>query len=149
FAYRVICPDTVTYDWFTATLRDNTTQAVYTIVPRTCTNTGAWATATYALTALRGHSVTLVLSNHDDDYIGDPTFTYVDEVSVPTVARRMYAIDTLTGAGTGLALGTRSDLYATIGLAPQDDGSYVMVKQGQGAWTACRFTLATVNGGTQ
>lgn len=148
FDYRVVCQDTITYDWFTVTLFDNSTQTTYTPLAKTCTNTGTWSTATYTLpSTVKGHSVTLKFLNHDDNYPGDPTYTYVDNISIPTVQRRFYALDMKAGAATQLQAATRSDLYAYIGLAPQDDGSYTMVKQSNGGgWTACRFTLVTTNG---
>ena len=38
------CDDTVTYDWATATLKDNTTGTTKTILPKTCTNpTSGWS----------------------------------------------------------------------------------------------------------
>ena len=33
FWYRITCPDTVTYDWATATLRDNVTNTTTTLLP--------------------------------------------------------------------------------------------------------------------
>ena len=80
FWYKVVCPDTVTYDWATATLKDNTTNTTTTMLAKTCTNNGAWAQASSAVTA--GHSVTLTLTSHDDNYAGDPTYTLFDDVSV-------------------------------------------------------------------
>ncbi|MGZ3714087.1 MAG: hypothetical protein ACXVA4_01590, partial [Ktedonobacterales bacterium] len=78
--YRVVCPDTVTYDWATATLKDNTTSTTTTILAKTCTNTGAWAQVTASVTA--GHSYTLTLISHDDNYAGDATYTLYDDVNV-------------------------------------------------------------------
>jgi serine protease len=80
FWYYVQCPDTVTYDWFTATLKDNTSNTTTTVVAKTCTNAGTWAQATASATA--GHSVTLTLTSHDDNYSSDPTVSYVDDVNV-------------------------------------------------------------------
>jgi hypothetical protein len=80
FWYQVVCTDTVTYDWATATLRDNTTGRRTTVLPRTCTNNGTWVQRSVTLTA--GHSYTLTLTNHDDNYPGDPTYTLYDEVVV-------------------------------------------------------------------
>jgi hypothetical protein len=81
FSYKVVCPDTVTYDWATATLKDNTAgTAAATILAKTCTNTGAWVLVSQAVTA--GHSYTLALTSHDDNYAGDPTFTLFDDVTV-------------------------------------------------------------------
>src|SRR5206468_883525 len=57
FWYRVVCTDSVTWDWATATLRDNTAGTTNTVLPRTCTNTGAWTSKTIAV--VPGHSYTL------------------------------------------------------------------------------------------
>jgi hypothetical protein len=78
FWYSITCPDTLTYDWATATLRDNTSSTSTTVLARTCTNSGAWVQATAATTA--GHSYTLTLVSHDDNYAGDPTYTLYDDV---------------------------------------------------------------------
>lgn len=43
--YKVSCPDTVTYDWAIATLRDNTAATTTTLVPKACTNSGSWVQA--------------------------------------------------------------------------------------------------------
>ena len=84
FWYQVHCPDTVTYDWATATLKDNTTGTTTTLLAKTCSNTATWAQASAAVTA--GHSVTLTLSNHDDNLAGDPTYTFYDDVAIATSA---------------------------------------------------------------
>jgi hypothetical protein len=82
FYYRVTCPDTVTYDWATATLRDNTAGTTTTLLAKTCTNNGAWAQVTYGVSSRAGHSVTLTLTSHDDNYTGDATYTLFDDVTV-------------------------------------------------------------------
>lgn len=80
--YAVNCPDTVQYDWAEATIRDNVTSTTVTIVPRTCPFSYAWTAASVNIAAMAGHSVTLTLSNHDDGYPGDPTYTLYDDVVV-------------------------------------------------------------------
>ncbi len=85
FFYQVVCPDTVTYDWATATLQDNITLTTVTLLPPTCTNTGLWVQVTADVSTMAGHNVTLTLSNHDDGYPTDPTYTYYDDVVVSTV----------------------------------------------------------------
>jgi hypothetical protein len=80
FYYRVVCPDTVTYDWATATLKDNTTATTTTVLAKTCSNTGSYAKVTASVTA--GHSYTLTLTSHDDNYSGDPTYTLWDDISI-------------------------------------------------------------------
>jgi hypothetical protein len=82
FWYKVVCPDTVTYDWARATLRDNTAGTTATVLGKTCTNTGAWVQASGNVTA--GHSYTLTLISHDDNYPGDPTYTLYDDVALST-----------------------------------------------------------------
>jgi hypothetical protein len=78
FFYKVVCPDSITYDWATATLTDNTTASTATVLTKTCTNGGAWVQASAALVA--GHSYTLKLISHDDNYATDPTYTLFDDV---------------------------------------------------------------------
>ena len=80
FWYQVRCPDTVTYDWATATLKDNTTGTTATILAKTCNNNLTWVKVSASVTA--GHSYTLTLISHDDNYSGDPTYTLYDDVSV-------------------------------------------------------------------
>ncbi|SEK32003.1 putative Ig domain-containing protein [Streptacidiphilus jiangxiensis] len=80
FYYSNTCPDTVTYDWATATLKDNTTGTTTTILAKTCASSSAWTPVTANVTA--GHSYTLTLTNVDDNYPGDPTYTYYDDVTV-------------------------------------------------------------------
>jgi len=80
FFYRVVCTDSVTYDWATATLRDNTAGTTATMLARTCTNSGAWNSASAALAG--SHSYTLTLIDHDDNYATDPTYTLYDDVSI-------------------------------------------------------------------
>jgi hypothetical protein len=80
FWYQMSCPDTVRYDWATATLRDNTTAATSTILPKRCTTTTAYQQVTANLVAGHGYTVTLI--SHDDNYPGDPSYTLFDDVVV-------------------------------------------------------------------
>jgi hypothetical protein len=79
FYYDVVCPDTVTYDWATATLTDNTAGTTVTVLAKTCVANSGWVHITHAITA--GHSYTLTLTSKDDNYTGDPTYTYYDDVT--------------------------------------------------------------------
>jgi hypothetical protein len=78
FWYDVVCPDTVSYDWATATLRDATAGTTATVLGKTCVADSGWKQVSRTLTA--GHSYTLSLTSHDDDYAGDPTYTEYDDV---------------------------------------------------------------------
>ncbi len=80
FWYQVNCPDTVQYDWATATLKDNSTGRTTTILTKTCNQNNTWVQVTANITA--GHSYTLTLTSHDDNYPGDPTYTLYDDVAV-------------------------------------------------------------------
>jgi hypothetical protein len=80
FWYKVNCPDTVQYDWATATLKDNTTGSTVTILAKTCNTNNTWVKVSSGITA--GHSYTLKLVSHDDNYPGDPTYTLYDDVAV-------------------------------------------------------------------
>jgi hypothetical protein len=82
FWYRVVCTDSVRYDWATATLRDNTAGTTTTVLAKTCTNNGSWVLKSVSLTG--GHSYTLTLIDHDDNYTTppDPTYTLYDDVAV-------------------------------------------------------------------
>jgi len=84
FWYANTCPDTVTYDWATATLKDNVTGTTSTVLAKTCTTTAAWTQVSANVASSAGHSVTLTLTNHDDNYAGDATYTYFDDVAVST-----------------------------------------------------------------
>ena len=78
FWYDVVCPDTVTYDWATATLKDTTTNTTTTVLAKTCVSDSGWKQVTKTLTA--NDNYTLTLTNRDDNYPGDPTYTLYDDV---------------------------------------------------------------------
>ncbi|MEY9928017.1 hypothetical protein ABH926_002651 [Catenulispora sp. GP43] len=81
FWYDVVCPDTVQYDWATATLKDTTTNTTTTVLPKTCVNpSSGWKQVTKTLTA--NDNYTLTLTSKDDNYPGDPTYTLYDDVTL-------------------------------------------------------------------
>src|SRR5437762_3067512 len=71
--YKMTCPDTLTYDWATVSLMDNTSGSAAAPVPRFCATNAAWVQATAAVIA--GHTYTLTLLSHDDNFQADPSFT--------------------------------------------------------------------------
>ena len=81
--YKMTCPDTVSYDWATVSLRDNTSGSTATPVGRFCATNAAWVQATATLIA--GHTYTLTLLSHDDNFGADPSFTLFDDVAIGTV----------------------------------------------------------------
>ncbi len=80
FWYSNVCPDSVIYDWATATLKDNTTGTTTTVLAPTCNPDATWTQVSVAVIA--GHSYTLTLVNHDDNYFADPTYTEFDDVAL-------------------------------------------------------------------
>lgn len=82
FWYKNVCPDTVYYDWVIATLQTTSGGLLATMVPKTCTPSGSWTQATLNLASFAGQTVVVVLTSHDDNYGADPTYTFVDDVSV-------------------------------------------------------------------
>ena len=79
FWYNMTCPDTLTFDWATATLRDNTTARNSTVLAKTCTSGAGWKQIIATIVA--GHSYTLSLISHDDNFSSDPSFTLYDDVT--------------------------------------------------------------------
>ena len=80
FWYQMTCPDTVRYDWATATLADLTAGTTTTPLAKTCATSATWKQVAVGVTA--GHRYTLTLVSHDDNYAGDPTHTSYDDVTV-------------------------------------------------------------------
>ncbi|WP_234376790.1 exo-alpha-sialidase [Streptomyces sp. TP-A0356] len=114
FWYNVTCPDTVTYDWATATLADTTAGTTSTVLAKTCTNGQGWKQATSSVTA--GHNYTLTLVSHDDNYAGDPTYTLYDDVAFTTAAPppglTQVSTDPFTNASSQHATELEPDTYA-------------------------------------
>ena len=84
FFYSVRCPDTITYDWATATLKNNSTGVTTAVLPKVCNNSGAWVQVNAALVG--GTSYTLSLTSHDDGFFGDATHALFDAVTIAAVS---------------------------------------------------------------
>ncbi|MGY0237117.1 alpha-lytic protease prodomain-containing protein [Longispora urticae] len=80
FWYRMTCPDTVYYDWATATLRDNGAGTTTTVLARTCATDSAYQQVTAPVSP--GVSYTLTLVNHADGNPYDVSHTAFDDVTV-------------------------------------------------------------------
>jgi hypothetical protein len=99
FWYDVTCPDTVRFDWATATLADTTAGTTTTVLPKTCVADSGWTQVSSSLTS--GHNYTLTLTSRDDNFTGDPTFTqYDDVVLTPAVGVNDFSISASPSAAT-------------------------------------------------
>ena len=113
--YDTSCPDTLTYDWATATLTDNTTHTTTVVLPKTCTTLTGWLQTSTALGASAvGHNFTLTLTSHDDNYPTDPTATKFDDITLTAA--------TVPAAPT-IGTATAGNSQATVSwTAPSSDG---------------------------
>jgi hypothetical protein len=80
FWYNVTCPDTVRYDWATATLKDVTTNKTTTVLAKTCTKGNGWVQVRSSIVA--GHQYVVTLTSHDDNNKLDPSYTLFDDVTL-------------------------------------------------------------------
>jgi hypothetical protein len=80
FNWFMSCPDNVIYDWATATLTDYSVPGhpVTTVLPKTCVNSASWQTASASI--IPDHVYLLTLTNRDDGFGGDPSYTIFDDV---------------------------------------------------------------------
>ena len=81
FWYQPHCPDTLTYDQIQMQVQ-NTSGTVLATVLNVCSNTGVWTQVTFDMTPYAGTTVMLWFNDHDDGYSTDPTYFYLDDVSV-------------------------------------------------------------------
>jgi hypothetical protein len=122
FWYDVVCPDTVTYDWATATLKNGTTNTTSTILAKTCVRNSGWVQVSATLIA--GDSYTLTLVSHDDDYYADPTYTLYDDVSLGAAPPPPPSGITNGGFETGNLSGWSPTGSAAVTTAGAHSGSY-------------------------
>ena len=80
FFYEPDCSGSVDAEWATATLTDTTAHTTTTVLPKTCAQQFTWSKAAAPVTA--GHTYTLALTSHDDNYDLDPNNTVYDDVAL-------------------------------------------------------------------
>ena len=143
FYAQVVCPDTVTYDWATATLADVTASTTATVLAKTCrysSSNGFWQQVTAALIA--GHVYTLTLISHDDNYSSDPTYTLYDDVTInvtpvgtaPAITSAASATFTAGAAGSFKVMTTGSPIAAVTSTGTLPAG-VTLVDNGNGTAT--------------
>ena len=144
FWYQVHCPDTITYDWATATLLDNTAATTTTPLAKTCGNAGAWVQATANVTA--GHSYTLTLTSHDDNFAGDATYTWFDDVAFVTAAPSDFSI--AVASPKSVAAGSSVTSAVTTAITSGAAESVALVASGLPLGVTAAFSPASANSGT-
>ena len=142
--YKIVCPDTITYDWASARLADNTASTSTTLLANTCTNTGAWVqTSPAPITA--GHSYTLTLLSHDDNYPSDPTYTLFDDVALAAPPTPDFTISAGPASRT-IAQGGSTTYAVTVTAQNGFAGDVSLSASGFGAAAGGSFSPASVTG---
>jgi hypothetical protein len=147
FWYRVTCPDTLTYDWATATLTDDSSGVTTTLLAKTCTNTGNWSQVTANLSANAGHNVTFRFVSHDDNYPADPTYTLLDDVSLPTAQATPDFAIAASPASRTITQGAPASYTVTVTAVGGFSGVVSLGASGLGAGASGSFSPASVTGG--
>ena len=146
FWYQVHCPDTLTYDWATATLKDNGAGTTTTVLAKVCSNSGAWAQVTTPVTA--GKSYTLTLISHDDNYASDPTYTLYDDVAI-SVGGPPANDFSISASPTGLTLlqGTSGSSTISTALTSGSAGTVNLIVSGTPAGATASLSPTSVTAG--
>jgi hypothetical protein len=145
FWYDVTCPDTITYDWATATLADTTAGTTATVLPKTCVSNSGWKQISATLTS--GHNYTLTLTSEDDDYFADPTFTdYDDVVLTPATTTNDFSISASPSAATVTAGNSATSTISTA-VTSGSAQSVALSATGLPAGASASFNPASVTAG--
>ena len=81
FWYNPHCTDTITFDQQQAQIRSTSGSTLATVL-NVCSNSGTWTHVTFSLSQFAGQTVVLWFNDHDDGFQGDPTWFFLDDVSV-------------------------------------------------------------------
>jgi BNR repeat-like domain len=144
FWYNVNCPDTVTYDWATATLADTTTGTTTRPLAKTCTVGAGWKQITAAITV--GHTYKLTLTSHDDNYPGDPTVTKYDDVALNASQGNDFSIAANPASATVTAGGSATSTITTTVTSGQAQ-TVTLSAAGTPAGTGASFNPASLTTG--
>lgn len=144
FWYKIVCPDTLTYDWASATLNDNTSATSTTLLANTCTNGGAWVQSSSA-SLVAGHSHTLNLLSHDDNYASDPTYTLFDDVGLAAPPTPDFTISASPASQT-VVQGSSTSYTVTVTPLNGFTGTVILNASGFGAGASGSFNPTSVAG---
>jgi hypothetical protein len=146
FWYDVICPDTVTYDWATATLADTTAGTTATVLAKTCVANSGWKQVSSTLTA--NHNYTLTLTSKDDNYTGDATYTkYDDVVLTPASTTNDFSIAANPASGSVTPGGSAASTISTA-VTSGSAQSVALTASGLPTGASASFNPATVTAGS-
>jgi hypothetical protein len=145
FWYRIVCPDTLTYDWAGATLKDNTAGTTSTMLSHTCSNTGTWQQSS-AASLVGGHSYTITLLSHDDNYPGDPTYTFFDDVSLGTPPTPDFTISASPSSST-VSQGGGTSYTVSVAALNGFAGNVGLSASGFGSGAGGTFNPTSIAGG--
>ncbi|HEX4701547.1 MAG TPA: hypothetical protein VH352_05405, partial [Pseudonocardiaceae bacterium] len=146
FWYDVICPDTVQYDWATATLRDTTAGTTSTPLAKTCVANSGWKQISATLTS--GHNYTLTLTSKDDNYPGDPTYTrYDDVVLTPASTTNDFSISASPSAATVTPGNSATSTISTT-VTSGSAQSVALTASGLPAGASASFNPASITAGS-
>ena len=81
FWYDPHCTDTITFDQQQAQIRSTSGSTLATVL-NVCSNSGVWTNVTFSLSSFAGQTIVLWFNDHDDGFSGDPTWFFLDDVSV-------------------------------------------------------------------
>jgi hypothetical protein len=81
FWYNPHCTDTVQFDQIQAQIRNTSNSRLATVL-NVCSNSGTWTHVTFSMSQFAGQTVVLWFNDHDDGFQGDPTWFFLDDVSV-------------------------------------------------------------------
>jgi hypothetical protein len=146
FWYDVTCDDSVTYDWATADLTDDTAGTSTVLLSHTCPASPVWTQVTDSLPAtVVGHIFTLTLVNHDDGYPSDPTSTNYDDVSLTPTAVPDFQLSGAPSSQTVTA-GSGTAYTTTVAAMNGFSGSVALSVSGLPAGATASFNPVVVSG---
>ena len=141
FWYQGVCNDAVKYAWATATLADHTAGTAVTLLPNTCSKTGAWVkVASSVLPA--GHSLTLTLASKSEVYKTNSNYTLFDDVQVSGGSAP--SPDFALSASTTAVMGSGT---CTVSIAGLNGFSGNVALSASGAPAGASTTLSPSNAG--
>ena len=123
FWYQPHCTDRIAFDQIQMQIR-STSGATLATVLNDCSNTGVWTRVTWDTSPFAGQTVVLWFNVHDDNYPGDPTYSYLDDVDVSAYTPPPNLVQN-PGFETGnLASWTATGAFLPVISTPPHSGSY-------------------------